>query len=172
MLALAKVEQLRQQAGETVVDLGDAVRAVALDLAPLIAGKDLDFAIETAPSPVAAHEWMLQELSRNLLHNAIKHTPSGGLLSVQVVSDANMVALTVRDGGPGISADLAQRLFQPFSAGDVRHGSGLGLAICHEIAEALGGSIALENRIVHARRLGLDAVVRLHRAPTPGHNCT
>lgn len=170
MLALAKVEQLRQQAGETVLDLSEAVRAVALDLSPLIAGKDLDFAIETTTAPVRAHAWMLQELARNLLHNAIKYTPQGGLLSVRIVSDANTAALTVRDGGPGISPELAERLFQPFSAGDVRHGSGLGLAICREIADALGGHIALENRIDHALVTGLDATVRLPLTHMPGHN--
>jgi two-component system sensor histidine kinase TctE len=170
MLALAKVEQLRQQAGETLLDLGEAVRAVALDLSPLIAGKDLDFSIELAPAPVLSHAWMLQELARNLLHNAIKHTPVGAPLVVRLVCDTRTAALTVSDGGPGISAELAERLFQPFSAGDVRHGSGLGLAICREIAEALGGTIALENRIDHGRVAGLDATVRLPLAPLMRHN--
>jgi two-component system sensor histidine kinase TctE len=170
MLALAKVEQLRQQSGASVLDLGDAVRAVALDLSPLIAGKDIDFAIETAPAPVRAHEWMLQELTRNLLHNAIKHTPAGAGLSVRVVSDTRTTALTVSDSGAGIAAELAPRLFQPFSAGDLRQGSGLGLAICHEIAEALGGSITLDNRVDHGRISGLDATVRLPLARPLGHN--
>ncbi|TXH32638.1 MAG: hypothetical protein E6Q94_06520, partial [Burkholderiaceae bacterium] len=61
--------------------------------------------------------------------------------------------------------ELAARLFQPFSAGDVRTGSGLGLAICHEIVQALQGSITLTNRMEGARVTGLDAVVRLPLAP-------
>ena len=170
MLALAKVEQLRQQTGDGVRDLGDAVRNVALDLSPLIAGKDIDFTIDTVAAPVLAHQWMLQELARNLLHNAIKHTPQGGALAVRVLADARTAALTVGDSGPGVPDELASRLFQPFSAGDTRHGSGLGLAICHEIAEALGGSISLENRVVHGRVSGLDATVRLPLAPDAGHN--
>ena len=48
MLALAKVEQLRQQQDGGVLDLDEAVRTVALDLSPLIAGKDIDFTIETS----------------------------------------------------------------------------------------------------------------------------
>ena len=170
MLALAKVEQLRQQSAPSVLDLGDAVRAVALDLSPLIAGKDIDFSIETVTAPVLAHEWMLQELTRNLLHNAIKHTPTGAGLSVRVVGDSRTAALTVSDSGGGIASELAPRLFQPFSAGDMRQGSGLGLAICHEIAEALGGSITLDNRIDHGRISGLDATVRLPLARAMGHN--
>ena len=170
MLALAKVEQLRQQNDGGILDLAEAVRGVALDLSPLIAGKDIDFTIETTPAPVVAHQWMLQELARNLLHNAIKHTPDGAPLAVRVVADSRTVALTVGDSGPGIASELAARLFQPFSAGDVRNGSGLGLAICREIAEALGGSISLENRIERGRTGGLDATVRLPLARDPGHN--
>jgi two-component system, OmpR family, sensor histidine kinase TctE len=161
MLSLAKVEQLRQQRDAPVSDLAEVVRSVALDLSPLIGEKDLDFEIVTVPAPVRAHDWMLRELTRNLLHNAIKHTPAQGVLAVQVAADANSVALTVADSGPGISADLRVRLFQPFSAGDARSGSGLGLAICHEIVRALGGTISLDNREAHGRIEGLDTTVRL-----------
>ncbi|MGH6625060.1 MAG: sensor histidine kinase [Burkholderiaceae bacterium] len=161
MLALAKVEQLRQQADAGVIDLAEVVRSVALDVSPLIADKDIDFEISTTPARVQAHDWMLRELSRNLLHNAVRHSPAGAPLSVRLVADARHAALTVSDSGPGISAELRSRLYQPFSGGDVRSGSGLGLAICHEIVLALGGSIALDNREEHGHVAGLDAVVRL-----------
>ncbi len=167
MLSLAKVEQLREQAGAQVNDLSQEVRAMALELAPLVADKDIEFDIETRPAPVRAHEWMLRELSRNLLHNAIRHTPAGGSLSVRVVADGNTAALVVSDSGPGIPEELRGRLFQPFSAGDVRSGSGLGLAICLEIVRALGGSIELENREKDRRTAGLDATVRLPLAQNP-----
>ena len=161
MLALAKVEQLRQQADLQAIDLAQAVRSVALDLSPLIAEKDIDFDIETVPAQIQSHEWMLEELTRNLLHNAIKHTPEGGALAVRITRDSSYAAMTISDGGLGISAELSARLYQPFSAGNVRHGSGLGLAICREIAQALDGSIVLENRVVHGHVTGLDATVRL-----------
>jgi two-component system sensor histidine kinase TctE len=144
------------------------VRSVALELSPLIADKDLDFEIATTTAPVRSHEWMLRELTRNLLHNAIKQSPAGGTLSVQVIADANSVALTFADSGPGIAATLRARLFQPFSPGDARSGSGLGLAICHEIVRALGGSIGLDNREAHGHIEGLDATVRLPLADNQG----
>ncbi|MEO5670190.1 MAG: sensor histidine kinase [Ramlibacter sp.] len=161
MLSLAKVEQLRQQPDESVNDFADVVRSVALDLSPLIADKDLDFEITTTAAGVRSHEWMLRELTRNLLHNAIRHSPAGGALAVRVVADANAVALTIADSGPGIPAELRARLFQPFSTGDPRSGSGLGLAICQEIVRALGGTITLDNRETHGRIEGLDTTVRL-----------
>lgn len=161
MLALAKIEQLRQQGDAPVMDWAEITRAVALDLSALIADNQLDFDIETQPAPVRSHEWALRELTRNLLHNAIKHTPQGGRLSVQLVTDSHHAALTIADSGPGISSEQRQRLFQPFAAGDLRSGSGLGLAICEDIVRSLGGSISLENRENHGRVSGLDAVVRI-----------
>lgn len=174
MLSLAKVEQLRQQDDAPVLDLSDAVRRVALDLSPLIAGQDLDFAIDTVPAPVRAHAWMLEELARNLLHNAIRHCPDGGALTVRVLRDGTTAALVIADSGRGLDAELARRLFQPFAAGEGHRGTGLGLTICREICEALGGHIALDNRLQGTRVTGLDATVRLPladtRAATARHN--
>lgn len=126
MLALAKVEQLRQQGDAPVTDWADAVRTVALDLAPLVADRDLQFELALQPAPVRAHEWALRELTRNLLHNAIRHGPPGSPLTVQLVGDGRHAALTVADGGPGIDPARRQRLFQPFaSAPAAEHGVGL-----------------------------------------------
>lgn len=161
MLALAKVAQLAHQPATVAIDWAQVLREVALDVSPLIAAKDLDFEIATSPTFVRTHEWMLRELSRNLLHNAIRYTPANGTLSVQLTHDAGIAALVIRDTGPGIPRELRARLFQPFSAGESRSGSGLGLAICLEIVQALGGSIALDNREAPTRVLGLDATVRL-----------
>jgi two-component system sensor histidine kinase TctE len=161
MLALAKVEQLRQQGEPPRVDAEPVLRSVALDLAPLIAERHLDFDLQTAPSPVRAHEWSLRELVRNLLHNAIKHTPPQGLLAIRLGTEGDRAVLTVDDGGPGIDDAQRQRLFQPFAAGDPRSGSGLGLAICLEIVRAAGGHISLDNRREGDRVVGLRATVRL-----------
>ncbi len=161
MLALAKVEQLRQQGEVPVTRLDTVLREMALELSPLIAQGDLDFGITTDAAPIHAHEWMLRELCRNLLHNAIRHAPPGTELAVTLRREDGEAVLTLADAGPGIDDELAARLFQPFSAGDVRTGSGLGLAICQEIVHALGGNITLANRQADGRVLGLDAVVRL-----------
>lgn len=161
MLALAKVAQLQQQADVAPAQFDEVVRAVALDVAPLIAGKGLDFDLQTEPITLRAHDWMLRELTRNLLHNAIRHTPAGGLLAITLARAGDQARLTVADGGPGVAPELAERLFQPFSAGAGGTGSGLGLAICHEIVQTLGGRIQLVNRMHNGRVNGLDAIVSL-----------
>lgn len=162
MLALAKVEQLRQQADVSaaqvlpVQDWAEITRAVALDLAPLIAEAQLDFDIETQSAPIRSHEWALRELTRNLIHNAIQHTDQR--LRIWLRADTQMAVLTVRDSGPGLTPEQRDRLFLPFAAGQPGGGSGLGLAICHGIVASLGGSIELDN---HGEGPGLDARVRL-----------
>ena len=161
MLSLAKVEQLRQRPESERLMFDEIARQIALDLSPLLAEKALDFELDSEPVPLQAHRWMLQELTRNLLHNAVKHSPPGGRLSVTVRADAGDALLIVKDDGPGISAELRKRLFEPFSAGEVTSGSGLGLTICREIVLALGGRLALENRIEQGRIVGLDAHARL-----------
>jgi two-component system sensor histidine kinase TctE len=134
-------------------------------MSPLIAEKDLDFEISTEAAWMRTHDWMLRELSRNLLHNAIVHTPGNGTLSVRLTCDADRASLVISDSGPGISAELRERLFQPFSSGEVRSGSGLGLAISHEIVQALGGSIKLINRESVSGVSGLDSHVELPLGP-------
>ena len=169
MLSLAKVAQLVQQAAPSPVDWAVILREVALDVSPLIAAKNLDFEISTHPAPITTHDWMLRELSRNLLHNATQYTLEAGALKVTLQADAQQVTLLISDSGPGISNDLRQRLFQPFSAGAARSGSGLGLAICLEIVQALQGSISLDNRFEEGHLTGLDATVRLPLELTPHH---
>ncbi|HYP83820.1 sensor histidine kinase [Variovorax sp.] len=157
MLSLAKVEQLRQQPESQTLDFAPVLRSIVLDLSPLMADRGLDVGVETESAPIHAHQWMLAELSRNLVHNAIKHSPPGGRLEIALRCRGEEATLTIGDDGPGIADELRRRLFVPFAAGDVAKGSGLGLAICREIVLALGGSLSLENRAGG----GLDAIVRL-----------
>ncbi|WP_374522906.1 sensor histidine kinase [Hydrogenophaga sp.] len=165
MLALAKVEQLRQGDPPTAQDWAEVLRAVALDLSALIAERSLDFSLDTHPAPVRAHEWALRELCRNLLHNAVKHAPPGSRLQVDLLCAHGMATLCIRDEGQGISPALRERLFQPFATDHQRSpdqsGSGLGLAICREIVHSLQGHIALDNRVQHGQVVGLTATVRL-----------
>jgi two-component system, OmpR family, sensor histidine kinase TctE len=161
MLSLAKVAQLRQQTDTPLLDWALIARELALEMAPLMADKDIDFGIDTQQAMVKAHDWMLRELTRNVLHNAIKHTPVAGTLTVRLVVDTTTAELVVADSGQGIDEALRVRLFQPFSAGAVQAGSGLGLAICAEIVLALQGQMHLDNRVAQARVHGLDATVRL-----------
>ena len=151
---------------------GSTARSVALDLSPLIAHKSLDFEISSEPCAVLAHAWMLGELTRNLLDNAIAHSPEGGHLRVSLTSHSAHAQLCIADGGPGMDEAQRLRLFQPFATGRPQTGAGLGLVIAREMVQALGGSIALVNRYDGQQCTGLDAIVLLplHANPAPDNS--
>jgi len=98
---------------------------------------------------VHADRSILRQILINLLDNAIKHSPSGGLVSVRVRrSDAQTVSIEVEDSGPGISLEHRDRVFDRFyrvDEGRTREagGAGLGLAIAKWGAEAHGGRLEL-----------------------------
>lgn len=87
----------------------------------------------------------LRRVLRNLLTNAIRHSPDGGVVTVEVANGAT-ASVVVRDEGPGFDADLLERAFEPFRRGDPARGreggAGLGLAIVKGLVEAHGGSVA------------------------------
>ncbi len=158
LLSLSKVEQLKRMGELPSVDLNAIAREAVMELAPLIAAKRLDFALEGpdtlwAPGDAA----LLGELMRNLLANAIHHTPTHGRLGVLLRDNTGRREVLVWDEGPGIDDAVRQRLFQPFSAG--KGGVGLGLSICRQIAEAMGAQVTLFNRMDAGQVIGVDAVV-------------
>jgi signal transduction histidine kinase len=85
------------------------------------------------------------------LSNALKYTPPGGAVVVEVTADSSparpsRVVISVRDNGPGIPAEYRERIFEPFvrvPSAERLPGSGLGLAISYRIAELLGGSVTV-----------------------------
>lgn len=90
---------------------------------------------------------MLGVLVRNLVENALRHTPDDGSVTVAVRDAADWVELTVADTGPGIPPELRARAVERFYrvAGQQLEGSGLGLSIVARIAEIHGATLALED---------------------------
>lgn len=100
------------------------------------------------PAPVIdADPVRIGSVLRNLLANALRHTPRGGAVRVSVArhSGDETVRLTVADDGDGIPDDLLPRVFDRFVKGPGSPGSGLGLAIVRDIVEAHGGTVTARN---------------------------
>jgi PAS domain S-box-containing protein len=97
------------------------------------------------PVTVSADPDQIQQLLLNLILNALDAMPGGGTVSVQIDDPKDgMLQLRVLDRGPGISPDVAARLFQPFVTSK-EAGVGLGLVISRRIAEDHGGSLTAHN---------------------------
>lgn len=89
---------------------------------------------------------LLQRALLNLLLNAIDAAGPGGCVTVSArPGSAGRIMLSVADSGPGVPAELMDRIFNPFFTTKAA-GTGLGLAIVHQIAEMLGGSVHAANR--------------------------
>ena len=132
------------------VDLHALMQEVAVELSPLLARKQLDFSLD-APQPAVwtGQCWMVEEVLKNLLTNAIQHTPPRLALGMRLrhctLAAQNGWELEVWDSGPGLSPEVVARLFEPFITGGGK-GVGLGLAICRDLALALGGTLGVRNR--------------------------
>jgi signal transduction histidine kinase len=117
-----------------------------------------------AVSPQVDPVWMAPEkvsrVLRNLVENALKHTPPGGRIELRAEAAPREVLVTVRDTGAGIPAADLPRVFEPFYRGDLARtregagspgqgalsgGAGLGLAIARGLVEAHGGRIWAES---------------------------
>lgn len=161
LLARMKLEQrVAARAALQPLRVDEVAQEAALEFAPLIAERRLEFHLDALPLAVPADAWMLGELVRNLLANAVRHTPRGAALTVVVRRAAGCVELIVGDSGPGIADDLRERLFEPFAAATGGTGVGLGLSICRQLAQAMGAEVQLFNRSDGERVVGVDAVVR------------
>jgi signal transduction histidine kinase len=86
------------------------------------------------------------QILHNLLHNALRHTPPGGIIAVETAREGDLVALRVRDTGEGIPAEALPHVWERFyRVSDDRGGSGLGLSIVRELTAMMGGSASVES---------------------------
>lgn len=160
ILSMAKVEQLVAQAEWQPVNLEQVAREVCLECGPLLARKGLDFSFEAVPVRLHTDAWMLGELLRNLLSNAIHHSPRGAAIGMVVRVLPAQAEIIVWDNGGGIDESVRDRLFEPFQSASGGTGVGLGLSICRQIAHAMQAQVDLYNRVQDDQVVGVDAVVR------------
>ncbi len=142
-----------------LADLNTITRGVVLQHLPLAREKGIDLGWAdargddtedaegdgtdaAAPAvPVQAQAAELHEALANLLHNAIRHTPRGGSITVAVRAVAGQAVAQVRDSGPGIPPERRETVFQRFGTRSQEGGAGLGLAIARAYARRNGGDI-------------------------------
>ncbi|QTD46782.1 ATP-binding protein [Ottowia testudinis] len=151
LLALARQEGAARDAPPVAVDLSALARQAAADAQADAARRDVHLTLDApAAAPVPGQPDALAVLLRNLLDNALRHTPAGGQVRVSVhVRAAGQGAegpeLAVEDSGPGIAPADRERVLDRFyrAPGAPGHGSGLGLAIVRAVAERHGAAVEI-----------------------------
>ena len=163
MLTLARADT-PLAAPQVDVDLPALARDVISDHLPRANSRGQDLGFE-GPAPgrgavVRGDRLLLRELLSNLVDNALRYTPDGGVITVNVErGPATGATLSVTDSGPGIPAAEHDRVFEPFYRGSesIATGTGLGLAIVRSIAAAHGASVVLR---AGPNECGLQVAVR------------
>jgi heavy metal sensor kinase len=155
LLTLARADEGRAELHREPVDLR-AIVAEAGETGELLAeqaGVTIDVRTPAEPVVLDVDRSRVRQLILNLLENAVKYTPRGGSVSVQLGAGDGRVVLTVADSGIGIAPGDLPHIFDRFWRADsartrtgARPGTGLGLAICKWIAEAHGGVIDVQSR--------------------------
>jgi two-component system sensor histidine kinase TctE len=150
LLTLARAGHGAAEGDHEYLSLVDTVRQVALELAQQAVAKDIDLSLESDDEVrVRGNALLLHELVANLIDNAIRYTPAGGVIILRV-RGGERPTLEVEDSGPGIPPADREKVFAPFyrasSAQAVNaQGSGLGLTIVRDIAAAHGAEVKLFN---------------------------
>jgi two-component system sensor histidine kinase BaeS len=144
-LALAErgALQLRPEPTDLPVLVGETLSAVQSQAKA--AGIGLGMMVENDPPLLEIDPLRMRQVLHNLLSNALRYTPKGGEVRVEVAEEGETLLLMVVDTGSGIAAKHLPHIFDRFYRIDESGGSGLGLAICKDLVEAHGGTIEAES---------------------------
>ena len=130
--------------GRDIIDAGDWLAEAAQTVEPLMRENGLAFSVvdECADARIVGSRKALLGGLINLLENAMQATPAGGKICLSGNLRGDLLAIGVRDSGPGVTRETKARIFEPFFT-TKGQGTGLGLAIALGVARAHGGTIEL-----------------------------
>ena len=137
------------QTGQTTYRLDEQIRQAILMSESEWVEKEVEFDVELESVEYTGSEALMTHVWSNLIGNAIKFGPRGGLIRMSLTQEAGEICYVIEDNGPGINETVRKHMFDKFYQGDSSHkeeGNGLGLALVKQILEACGGTITAENR--------------------------
>ncbi|HZP74262.1 MAG TPA: HAMP domain-containing sensor histidine kinase [Gaiellaceae bacterium] len=155
ILDLAKLDTHRFTVTKEEVDMAQLVDHAYERFREEARRRSIDYRQEVGARPVIVSDGdRVLQVVGNLLSNAFRATPDGGEISLELAQQNGTVHVAVEDNGPGIPAEIRERLFRPFVSA-TGGGTGLGLAIAKELSTALGGRLDLESEVGKGSRFEL-----------------
>ena len=170
LLDVSRIVSGRLRLDVQPVVLGDVVAAAVDTLRPAADAKSIDIVtrVDVNASAVSGDPGRLQQVVWNLLSNAVRFTPNGGLITIGVEQSGADVEISVSDSGTGVKPEFLPHVFERFRQGEsgttrAHGGLGLGLAIVRHLVELHGGTVRAENNTATA---GATFVIRLPARPS------
>ena len=148
-LLLTKLESQRFVPDRAAFSLDEQIRRCAILCAHSWEEKNLTFSAELETVDYAGSEELLRQVWINLLNNAIRYTPAGGEIGVELKKTGKEVAVRVWDTGAGMTPEVQAHIFEKYYQGDTggkKQGLGLGLSIVRRIVELSGGRIEVASQ--------------------------
>jgi signal transduction histidine kinase len=148
VLLLSSLDSTEKVYEETEYPLDEQLRRSIILLDPQLSRKQLEVEAELAPVRIFANEEMLSHLWLNLLGNAIKFSPQGGVVRVSLRASGGEALVGISDMGAGMDGEVKKRIFDKFYQGDpsrATEGNGLGLSLVKRILELEKGKIDVDS---------------------------
>lgn len=148
LLDVAKIEAGKMDMSFDEIDLDEVVEQSISAVGALAAERKIQIEYATTDAMAIADGNRMVQVLVNFLSNALKYSPEGGKISVQINSTADWHEVRVTDQGPGIAPEYHEVIFQRFGqakSSEQKEGTGLGLAICKTIIDQHGGTIGLDS---------------------------
>lgn len=148
VLIISKLESGAVDINKESFRIDEQIRQSIMLLEPKWVEKEIEFDIELDETVYDADKNLLLHVWNNIIGNAIKFSPHGGLVTIRLIGTAEEIVFSVDDCGPGISESSQKHIFDKFYQADSSHkqeGNGLGLALVKRIIDMFDGSISAEN---------------------------
>ncbi len=157
LLFLARAEVAEGQVHPQRFDARAAAEKIASYYETIAEERQVRISCEGA-GIISADLLLFNRALSNLVENALRHTPSGGAITIALAADAEATEVVVRDTGAGLAAEHLPHVFDRFYRADPSRsaeGTGLGLALVKSIAELHGGSVAIASEVERGTRVTL-----------------
>ncbi len=148
ILLLSKLENQQIPKNQSCYRLDEQIRQSIVALEPEWDKKDIEFDVDMESVEYTGNEAMMRHVWNNLIGNAIKFNPFGGVVRIRLTKEGRKIAFVVEDCGPGLSEEAQKHLFDKFYQEDSSHkqeGNGLGLALVKRILTIENADISAEN---------------------------
>ena len=173
LLDVSRITRGRIELHRERMDLGEVAARAAEAVRPLVEERGQQLAVSRPDEPLFVHAdpTRLDQVTANLLHNAVRYTEPGGRISVRVSPEGEQAVLRVEDTGIGLPPEMLERIFEPFVQADrpsqaraqpSSQGLGIGLTLVRSLVEMHQGSVAAQSA---GPGRGSAFVVRLPLAP-------